>query len=226
MFVRTLHRYVETALGKISRDPGYTLQKPEEEARLWIWEHHRDEIARLSACLGKVCALTSSPIHRLLVELREAVKPMNNAEEGMVSQCKKQLTAVVSEPAPASRETTVRLACANPSRLGFADAANRLSWTPLMDPNVGLWAAVDALGIDLVALTAPRLREEVCRLPGKGWRACCRGGPSYASTAVTWPPKLQDAVAPLEHIGNASRLWFGSASYPHLKLPTSDAVHT
>ena len=103
-------------------------------------------------------------------------------------------------PTRGNSASTVTIGFANPGKNGCADFDGTVNFAPVLMPEVGLNAVSKALGLDLIALTAPRLREDVVRLPGGLLGVHCRGGPSYASTAVAWRRHMGAEIGVLENL--------------------------
>ena len=231
MLASILPFFCTNACSKFKAESGYKLEPAEEEARAWVWAGHQEEQTRLLASQPPEDLLSSQDgtgqIRReLLVALQATRQPVLDVATRIADVA--AATSLGQEQAMAAGEVT--LACVNPGRQGCADSSGSLCWTPVLDKHSGLNVMVRNLGIDVAGLTAPRLREDVCRLPGD-LRAACRGRPSYASTAVAWNEQFQADVAPLEQIGGNRRFWFqlGAGSCNSLRvcvlqLPTTADV--
>ena len=78
---------------------------------------------------------------------------------------------------------------------------------PLIDEQRGIAQAMRKLGLDAVGLTAPRLSPDTRPPQNLVGKLDCRGGPSYASTAVLRSLALAQTSAVRQDVGGDRRLW-------------------
>ena len=82
-----------------------------------------------------------------------------------------------------------------------------MRWDPLLHEQWGLKQAVGILALGAVGLSALRLPESVPAPKNLGMHISCKGGQSYASTAVLRSPGFFFISAIRSDIGGARRLW-------------------
>ena len=102
----------------------------------------------------------------------------------------------------------IRLGLGSPGYNGcLAVSAQTARWEVLTDRRCGVLAAMDHLGLHLVAMPGARLAPGAA-IPGmKDIRIVARGGPDYGSTAFIWRTSvLGDSISEALGIGSARRL--------------------
>ena len=202
---RNISKYMKHAADRVKKQPGVLLEGAETEARAWVWSRHQQELTKLfdlAPCLRRDSF--SEKGFALFTLLRNAME----AAAAHVRDMAHTFKSIGSIRHVGGPPTSVTVACANPSRQGCANLAGTMpNYTPLTIEGIGLHAAVHALDIDIIGLTAPRLQEDLRRLPGSRMHVHCKGGFSYGSTGLAWQQYLNSDVVVIPEIGSKRRLW-------------------
>lgn len=164
-------KLLRTAERRISLHPGPDLLRGEAVARLWVWHRHAQEMDALlirSAFLqrNRLSANGSLLCDSFLSSLRACQQHVRRIQ---------QVLDVPKESEQADTQSSIVIGCGNPGQNGCSDIEGRTTnFASVLLPGIGVNAAVVALGIEVMALTAPRLMANVSRLPGGVPSVHCR----------------------------------------------------
>ena len=191
MLEHSLQDFVAGAARKFITAPGLALQPPEAEARAWVWQNHHDALQRLlEANQGLGHGAVWPPRATLCRVLHRISKPVRDLSE----RCE-HIRSSTHNTHDRQEGQVLTLACANPGRLGCADRNGNECYAPILDKDVGVNMAVQALGIDVVLIGFQCFLQKFIRfrlvflcflqkfiwfwlvLLGFPWDVCYLGGP-------------------------------------------------
>ena len=166
-----------------------------------LWKELRDNAWQL------VCSFSSQHGARVswMSPLKEALDVAVQVANWMLANV---ATTSSCEGSHNKQGDTLRLGLANPGVQGCSDfAGSQVRWDPLLHQQWGLCGAVRSLCLDAVGLTAPRLPDHVPAPQRLGMHMSCKGGQSYASTAVLRSADFMFISAVRSDLGSNRRMW-------------------